>query len=136
VPVVLVTGDDVVAEQIREVVGDIEAAVVKESLTAAAAITLHPKKARALIREHARKSIQRLSEFKPLRFSSPYTLEFTWPPGSPLKEHMNKLQEAFPKLKDQPGDRFALTTDSLEEISDFIDQTAILWGLGVIGPSG
>ena len=96
VPVVLVSGDQAIARQAKELFGDIETAVVKEAI-ATAAIMLHPSKARDLIKEKTTAALKRLKEFKPLKFNPPYTLEVafadesdaqkaTWIPGAVRKD--------------------------------------------------
>jgi D-amino peptidase len=57
VPVVLITGDDVTAEEARRFAPGIEAVVVKRSITRFAAESLHPEVARERIREGARRAI-------------------------------------------------------------------------------
>jgi len=96
VPVVLVSGDQAIARQAKELFGDIETAVVKEAI-ATAAIMMHPSKARDLIREKTTAALKRLKDFKPLKFAPPYTLEVafadengaqkaTWIPGAVRKD--------------------------------------------------
>lgn len=96
VPVVLVSGDQAIARQAKELFGDIETAVVKEAISTAA-IMLHPSKARDLIREKTTAALKRLKDFKPLRFNPPYALEVafadealaqkaSWIPGAVRKD--------------------------------------------------
>lgn len=96
VPVVLVSGDQAIARQCKELFGDIETVVVKEAV-ASAAIMLHPSKARQMIRERTTAALKRLKDFKPLKFSAPYTLDVafadeagatkaSWIPGAVRKD--------------------------------------------------
>jgi len=96
VPVVLVSGDQAIARQAKELFGDIETAVVKEAISTAA-IMLHPLKARDLIRENTTAALRRLKDFRPLKFTPPYVLEVsfgdealaqkaTWIPGASRKD--------------------------------------------------
>ena len=103
VPVVLVSGDQAIARQAKELFGDIETAVVKEAI-ATAAIMMHPSKARDLIREKTTAALKRLKDFKPLKFAPPYMLEVafadengaqkaSWIPGAVRKdEHTVSFQ--------------------------------------------
>jgi D-amino peptidase len=75
VPVVLVTGDDAAVQEIRAVVGDIEAAVVKWHVSFHAARTLMPEAAYALIEERARAAIASLPTARPYRLDGPVTLD-------------------------------------------------------------
>jgi D-amino peptidase len=87
VPTVLVCGDVAAAEEARALVPNIETAAVKEGqkrgpatgLTGAenssfngAAVHLHPTKARELIRERAKRAIERVGEIKPFWLEPPY----------------------------------------------------------------
>lgn len=87
VPTVLVSGDVAAAEEARALVPNIETVAVKEGLKRGpatglsteenarhngAAIHLHPDKARALIREHARRAVERRQEIKPFWLVPPY----------------------------------------------------------------
>jgi D-amino peptidase len=57
VPVVLVTGDDCACAEAAALIPGIHTAVVKEHVTRLAAHSLHPARARALIRETARRAV-------------------------------------------------------------------------------
>jgi D-amino peptidase len=96
VPVVLVSGDQTIARQAKELFGDIETAVVKEAISTAA-IMLHPSKARDLIRDKTTAALKRLKDFKPLKFNPPYALDVafadealaqkaSWIPGAVRKD--------------------------------------------------
>ena len=75
VPVVLVTGDDAAVAEIRSVVGDVEAAVVKWNISFHAARTLMPEAAYALIEARARSAIAGLASARPYRVDDPVTLD-------------------------------------------------------------
>jgi D-amino peptidase len=77
VPVVLVSGDQAIARQAKELFGDIETVVVKEAI-ASAAIMLHPSKAREMIQARTTAALKRLKDFKPLKYAPPYTLEVSY----------------------------------------------------------
>ncbi|MCX6564571.1 MAG: M55 family metallopeptidase [Candidatus Aminicenantes bacterium] len=96
VPVVLVSGDQAIARQAKELFGDIETAVVKEAISTAA-IMLHPSKARDLIRDKTTAALKRLKDFKSLKFNPPYALDVafadealaqkaSWIPGAVRKD--------------------------------------------------
>lgn len=78
VPIVLVTGDQATADEVREVAPASELVVVKDSISRFAATNLHPHRACALIREGAARAIQRLGEQHPPRISAPAALELTF----------------------------------------------------------
>jgi D-amino peptidase len=75
VPVVLVTGDDATVAEMRQLIGDVEGAVVKTALGFHSARTLTPAAAQREIREATRRAFGRLGEFRPYRLEGPITLE-------------------------------------------------------------
>lgn len=77
VPVVLVSGDQAIARQAKELFGDIETVVVKEAVSTAA-IMLHPSVARDLIKEKTRIALKRLKDFKPLKTNPPFALDVSF----------------------------------------------------------
>ena len=96
VPVVLVSGDQAIAAQAKELFGDVETVIVKEAI-ATAALNLHPVKAQELIKQKTTAALKRLKDFKPYKLASPYTLEVSfadeagaqkasWIPGAVRKD--------------------------------------------------
>lgn len=75
VPVVLVTGGDAAVAEIRAVIGDVDAAVVKWNVSFHSARTLMPEAAYALIEERARAAIASLASARPFRMEGPVTLD-------------------------------------------------------------
>ena len=75
VPVVLVTGDRLACEETAALLPGITMAVVKEPVSRDAALSLHPTRARAVIREAARTAVAGAAELGPPRFGSPVTVE-------------------------------------------------------------
>ena len=78
VPVALVTGDDVTAQEATAVCPGIHTAVVKRAVTRFAADSLHPARARDLIRSSARAAVSALEDARPPTISLPATLEVTY----------------------------------------------------------
>jgi len=72
VPVALVTGDRMVVEEAKALLGDVETVAVKESFGRFAARCLVPQEAHRLIREAAAKALSRKS--RPFRLEPPVTL--------------------------------------------------------------
>ena len=77
VPVVLISGDQTVVAQVKELLGDVEAVVVKEGIGTIAK-TIHPEKAQQLIKEGAIRVLKKLKEFRPYKLQTPITLEITF----------------------------------------------------------
>ncbi|MDP4503036.1 M55 family metallopeptidase [Nonomuraea turcica] len=78
VPVVLVTGDEAVGEEARELLGDVETVAVKKGIDKFSAELLPPGVAQARIREAMARALGRLSDFTPYRLAAPYTLAVEW----------------------------------------------------------
>jgi D-amino peptidase len=75
VPVIMISGDDVIIEETRTLLGDIEGAVVKEAISFHSAKTLMPEVAFELIREKVTAALQRLDDFEPYELETPITLD-------------------------------------------------------------
>jgi D-amino peptidase len=75
VPVIMVSGDDVVVKETTALLGNIEGAVVKWSYGFHSAKTLMPEAANDLIREKVKKAMARLKEFKPYKLNAPIRLD-------------------------------------------------------------
>jgi len=78
VPVVMISGDDAAIEEVRKLVGPIEAAEVKRSLGFHAANTLTPQAAYTLIGQKVKAALARHAEFKPYRVRVPVTLDLSF----------------------------------------------------------
>jgi len=76
VPIVLVTGDDVVCADLQAFLGDVETAVVKRSIDYNVAECLPADVARERIWNAAWRALERLSDFEPYQFETPTVLEF------------------------------------------------------------
>jgi D-amino peptidase len=75
VPVVLITGDQATADEARTFAPDIEAVVVKRSVSRFAAENLHPDEACELIRAGAERAVARAADIGPPRIDLPARLE-------------------------------------------------------------
>ncbi|MBZ6078770.1 M55 family metallopeptidase [Microvirga puerhi] len=75
VPVILLTGDDCLRDETKELFPDAVYAVVKQSLGQRAARSLAPERARALIRTKTEEAVRGAGVVKPFRLEAPYRLE-------------------------------------------------------------
>lgn len=110
VPVGLVTGDQVVAEQLRKRVPRAEAVIVKHALSNVAADCLAPPAAREAIRAGARRAVERAArgELEPYTGEpAPYQIEVELrePPGAALAANLERLPEFS-----RTGERTVATT--------------------------
>lgn len=75
VPVVMVSGDDAAVEEVRSLIGSIEAVEVKKSLSFHSANTMTPEASQELIAQKVKSALLRLKDFKPYKVKTPVTLE-------------------------------------------------------------
>jgi D-amino peptidase len=74
-PVIMLSGDQAAANEIREIVPDVEVAVVKEGIGRYTCISLSAQAARDAIREAAHKSLGRIGTIKPYTVKGPVALQ-------------------------------------------------------------
>jgi D-amino peptidase len=89
VPTVLVTGDEESCRDALDLVPNMETVAVKEGISAASAINLHPAVAQQKIREAAERAIKRLPEIQPFKIEPPLTMDLDL--YSPLMGDMHDL---------------------------------------------
>lgn len=75
VPTVLVSGDTVTCEEAKDLLGDVEVAPTKESISWIAAKCYHPSRVLQCIHDAAKRAIERLDDFRPVQLASPVTVE-------------------------------------------------------------
>ncbi|GCD82884.1 MAG: peptidase M55 [Geobacillus sp.] len=75
VPAIFISGDDAYVNEVRKTLPHVEAVVVKRGLDRFAAELLHPVKAHELIKEKAKKAVQKAKQCPPLKIEGPVTFE-------------------------------------------------------------
>jgi D-amino peptidase len=115
VPVVLVSGDESAVGELRTLVGDVEGAVVKQSIGFHSAATLTPAAGQALIKERARAAISRLRDFKPHRVNGPYTLDIVYKNYLPAE-----VMALLPGIERRDAHTIRYSAQSLRDISRFL----------------
>lgn len=75
VPVIMVSGDDVVVKETTALLGNVEVAVVKWASGFHSARTMMPEASYQLIREKVRTAVGRVKDFKPHKLVAPVKLE-------------------------------------------------------------
>jgi D-amino peptidase len=76
VPVVFVSGDQAVCDQVRGLLGEIETVAVKKGI-GAATLSLHPEVSGPQIKEGVERALRNLGKYKPYRLTPPYKLVLT-----------------------------------------------------------
>lgn len=78
VPIALVTGDEITAEETARFCPTVKAAVVKKSITRFSADSMHPDAAQELIRTQATHALSEISTAAPPAIDRPATLEISF----------------------------------------------------------
>ena len=78
VPVVMISGDDVIVAEARKLLGPIAGAVVKSAISFHAATTLTPQAATEVIKQQVIAGLAKRKELKPYRLRGKITLEVTF----------------------------------------------------------
>jgi len=85
VPVIMISGDDRIVKEARDMLGDIEGAVVKYAVGFHSARTLLPGAANALIARKATEAVTRIKEFKPYKIKMPAQLDVSFKNYRPVE---------------------------------------------------
>ncbi|MCM8768036.1 MAG: M55 family metallopeptidase, partial [Candidatus Omnitrophica bacterium] len=75
IPVILVTGDDATCKEAESFIPEVETVCVKKAIHHQLAITLHPEKARKLIKEGTKRAIEKIGKIKPIKINPPYVFK-------------------------------------------------------------
>ncbi len=107
-PLVLFTGDAAAVSEMHRFRVGVESVVVKESLGACAARSLHPEVARERIRASARRAIERLGTIPPLRLDGQLDLEvdFAHPAMADSAERIPQVERLGPCTLRWVGDDY------------------------------
>jgi len=115
VPIVLVTGDDKVAREAVDLLGDVETAIVKEGIDRYVARCLTPEESAKKIRESAERALRRVKELKPYKVETPITFEVEF-----VSTAMAALATLIPDVKREESRTISLTSpDVLEGYKKF-----------------
>jgi len=111
VPVVFLSGDKAVCDQVTELFGAIETTAVKEALNNAA-INLHPKTAQEKIRAGVVRALANIDKYTPYKLSPPYTMV--------LKVRNEK--ELVSGVRKSGNGQFTFTSNDLLEVIDMFNK--------------
>lgn len=115
VPIGLVTGDDVTCASAERFLGAVETACVKRAIDRYAADCLPLEEARGLIRDAARRAVERAPQLKPYRFSAPYTLEWVL-----NDHHMATMLARVPGTQLRPRNTVRYATGEFRQLFDML----------------
>jgi len=121
VPVVLVTGDDKVASEMMELLGDVEPSVVKRGLHDYTAECLTPKESYETIKNSAKRALKRLKDFKPYKIKPPVTIDVEFASTSPAS-----LACIYPKVVRKEPRKISFTSGDLIETMNTILASTML----------
>jgi D-amino peptidase len=85
VPVVMITGDDVIVAESKQRFGPIEGVAVKRAIGFHGTATMLPEAAQALIRQRAKVAVTRRAEMKPYAMTKPLSLEVSFKNYRPVE---------------------------------------------------
>jgi len=85
VPVIMISGDDAIAEEATSLLGEIETAVVKKAYGFHSAETLMPEAAYRLIEQTAARAVGRIADFEPWNLGGPIELEVSFKHYRPVE---------------------------------------------------
>ena len=85
VPIIMLSGDDAIAEEATELLGNLETAVVKKAYGFHSAETLMPEAAYRLIEETVARAVARIGDFEPWDLGGPVELEVSFKNYRPVE---------------------------------------------------
>ena len=78
VPVIMIAGDDAAVNEVKELIGNAEGAIVKESISFHSAKSLHPEAAYDLIAEKTSYAVKNIKKYKPYKIKGPLTVSVSF----------------------------------------------------------
>lgn len=109
-PVIMVSGDDKVCKEAKELLPNVVTAEVKKGITWKGGMLLPPDKAYELIKEKAKEAVERLAEQKPLVFDKPIRLR-----AEVTERSLLPLTYAKPYIKIIDGRTYEVEGSTMEE---------------------
>ena len=131
VPIVMVSGDDVVTSEAREQLGpQVMVVVTKYALSRSAAVTYSPAVVRQMLRDSAAVAIRRAmrDEFQPFTVEKPYRIEFALRRSYPA-QYVTDVDAISGFQLTKTGDRtWQFTTSDARELARLLDaiETVVL----------
>ena len=129
VSVSLVSGDDVLVRESKEILGNgVIGVVTKIAVGGNAAITYSPAKVQQMLRDSAAVAVRRemAGDFKPFVLQKPYNVELTF--RSYSEDAMRQIDELLPRFNVRKVDarNYTMTTESARQIGYFLDAVEVI----------
>ncbi len=116
VPVVMISGDDALYEDIRPVLGHVEFAETQKTISFHSANCLTPAASCRLIEQKVTAAFNRLSDFKPFILKTPVTLEVSFKHYRPVE-----LLSYLRTVQRIDSHTISFTGEDMTEISEFLE---------------
>jgi D-amino peptidase len=116
VPVVAISGDDAAVAEAQQLLGPIEGAVVKRSLSFHSANTLTPQAGQALIRERVKAGLARRASLRPYVVRGPVRLDVTFKSYTPAE-----ILAYLPGVQRLTAHAIRFTGRDMLEVSRFLE---------------
>jgi len=116
VPVIMISGDDAAVAQARDVIGDLEAAVLKWSISFHSAKTVMPAEAYRRVGDAVRSALGRLDEFEPFVLPTPVTLDVRFKNYRP-----SQVLEYLPIVERTDSHSIRFVGTDMVEVSRFLE---------------
>lgn len=116
VPVVMISGDDAAVAEAQKIIGPIEGAVVKRSLSFHSANTMTPAAGQALIREKVKAGLAKRSSLRPYVLPRPIRLDLTYKNYTPAE-----IAAYLPGVERRTAHAIRFTGRDMVEVSRMIE---------------
>mgnify|MGYP001824257843 CR=1 FL=1 len=116
VPILMISGDDAIVKEARDLLGDIEGAAVKEAISFHSATTMMPEAALDLIDEKVAAAMVRIGDFQPFLLDPPIELEVSFKNYRPIQ-----LLSYLPIVEQVDSHTIRYIADDMVEISRFLE---------------
>jgi D-amino peptidase len=116
VPVIMISGDDAVVEEVTALLGNIEAATVKWAYGFHSARTLTPAAAVDLIRAKVKNAVGRIKDFKPYKLKTPIEAEIRFKNYRPAE-----VLAYLPIVRRADAHSIKFTGKDMIEVSRFLE---------------
>jgi D-amino peptidase len=115
VPVVFLSGDQTIGEQVKRLLGPIETIAVKQAIGFYSAVMIHPEESRRLIREGMKRAVERRGEIKPYKLAHPVKVDVTF------KElHDAEIVSYIPGVERPKGNEVVFAARDMTEAVKFL----------------